>query len=246
LNEWGSAFITAPQPLSASKENAWHYDGSASGAYQDRETSLAYNMARDYSPEIGRYIQSDPIGLTGGLNTYAYVYSKPTKKADPSGMFSDADWEMIRHFYDGTGTYLDISRWCGDYLSDPAILQRMNAAEQKIQRETASLAGSLADGQSVDYFDVERNTNYVTKIYSFGSGNIHTQAIDCKITGYGHHCCAKATCTIRFVALDRFDDPLDLCQRFGICTSIRNVGGTPFWFGLRCDEGFSASACKKK
>jgi RHS repeat-associated protein len=37
------------------------------GQYFDKETNLHYNYYRDYSPEIGRYIESDPIGLAGGV-----------------------------------------------------------------------------------------------------------------------------------------------------------------------------------
>ena len=43
------------------------------GQYFDEETGLHYNRHRYYSPEIGRFITVDPIGLAGGLNNYQYV-----------------------------------------------------------------------------------------------------------------------------------------------------------------------------
>ena len=56
------------------------------GQYFDRETNLAYNFFRDYDPGLGRYIQSDIVGLKGGTNTYSYALQNPIQYVDILGL----------------------------------------------------------------------------------------------------------------------------------------------------------------
>ena len=59
------------------------------GQYFDAETGLHYNYYRDYDPSTGRYVESDPIGLGGGIHSYVYALSSPISFGDSSGLFVD-------------------------------------------------------------------------------------------------------------------------------------------------------------
>ena len=61
------------------------------GQYFDSETGLHYNYFRDYDPSTGRYIESDPIGLYGGSNTYTYANLNPIVNYDQFGLLSWSD-----------------------------------------------------------------------------------------------------------------------------------------------------------
>jgi len=61
--------------------NPFQYTGR-----ENDNTGLYYYRARYYDPAIKRFISSDPIGLGGGLNTYAYVENNPLQLVDPLGL----------------------------------------------------------------------------------------------------------------------------------------------------------------
>jgi RHS repeat-associated protein len=88
------------------------------GQYFDDETGLHYNYFRDYDPVTGRYAESDPIGLDGGLNPYLYANGNPLACIDPYGLWalSDPLPQGVVDFSAGLGDALLLDT--GSYLRD--------------------------------------------------------------------------------------------------------------------------------
>jgi RHS repeat-associated protein len=81
------------------------------GQYIDAETGLIYNHFRDYESSTGRFVESDPIGMGGGLSTYGYVNESPLELIDPLG--------LVEH---KSGRWIDCGADCWiriDFTLDP-------------------------------------------------------------------------------------------------------------------------------
>ncbi len=68
--------------FSGSTTNPFRYTGRE----WDSETGLYYYRARYYDPAVGRFINEDPIGVSGGINFYRYVHNNSTNARDPAGL----------------------------------------------------------------------------------------------------------------------------------------------------------------
>ncbi|MBN6152386.1 RHS repeat protein [Xanthomonas sp. AmX2] len=85
----GEAFGNTPPDQDPDKDGtAFVFDMRFPGQRYDAATGMNYNYFRDYDAGSGRYVQSDPIGLNGGISTYSYVGSRPFNAIDPLGLSS--------------------------------------------------------------------------------------------------------------------------------------------------------------
>ncbi|WP_162253614.1 RHS repeat-associated core domain-containing protein, partial [Lysobacter sp. Root690] len=91
------------------------------------ESGLYYYRARYYHPGMARFISEDPIGLAGGLNTYAYVEGDPIAFIDPLGLERFAG-------------YCDALKYMGHFRSRDEALSALQDARR-----------SLGNGDSNDW-----------------------------------------------------------------------------------------------
>ncbi|MBI5610017.1 MAG: RHS repeat-associated core domain-containing protein [Deltaproteobacteria bacterium] len=83
---WGE-----PQVLPSDASNGPDHPFGFAGGLWDRETGLVRFGAREYDPELGRWLSRDPIGCAGGWNQFGYVAGDPVNAVDPAGLASALD-----------------------------------------------------------------------------------------------------------------------------------------------------------
>jgi RHS repeat-associated protein len=81
------------------------------GQYLDVEMGLHYNYFRDYDPRTGRYVQSDPIGLEAGTNTFTYVFGSPLGYVDEDGLRVQVNKKRGDRYRDKLACYFETQGW---------------------------------------------------------------------------------------------------------------------------------------
>jgi RHS repeat-associated protein len=147
------------------------------GQYYDSETGLHYNGMRDYDPRSGRYIQTDPIGLGGGLSRYAYAEANPMSNTDPLGL-----WSIGFEAYGGIGG--GVSCTCSDGKLE--ITSRLGTGaggglgfdpNQAVSPHAAGDAGSIARSFATVGAELKGATIALGASATFRSGNAITTKV---------------------------------------------------------------------
>jgi RHS repeat-associated protein len=126
------------------------------GQYADAEIGWSHNGARTYAQGLGRYIESDPIGLKGGLNTYAYAGGNPVKMIDPFGL-KEGEEETAQQKY-------TFEACKGMLISNAKMLAKLEPIAVKFVdlAEPPLLALDL----TLTFKDISDNFNYSSRSYA--------------------------------------------------------------------------------
>ncbi|AYQ29532.1 MULTISPECIES: Ig-like domain repeat protein [unclassified Polaromonas] len=190
---WDTAEVfgaTAPDQ-NPSGSGTFNFNQRLPGQVFDAESGLFQNWNREYNPRIGRYMQSDPIGLRGGINTYAYVDGNPVVMVDPSGLAGSFVGQLGGSYVPGIGGEGNVGVFVGTYngrldfgfytqggisvgVQSPGVSGQVGAINGDVNTirgitKNINVSAPLACGTAMTTIDVQGKTKLVGVTVGLGS-----------------------------------------------------------------------------
>jgi RHS repeat-associated protein len=144
---------------------------------RDPDTGLVDLRARQYAPELGRFLTPDPAAQTGGMNLYAYVNGDPTAATDPRGLWPsipnpidalDDAWDATTDVIGGGADLIGGgASWAWDNVGAPAVDGVVSAADWYVTDF------ALGPNHNPFFFGPVPNPFAIEESIAFGRGVLH-------------------------------------------------------------------------